>query len=628
MGRYHSLVGKVGLAAFIGGVILSLAFTIGSGLGFRSIQLAALKDKLRSQAAIGALSMDSEAAARLVDLALSLPDEEARQGISAGEDFQALSSKLSAIRSADPEDITYAYLVARVEGSLGAYIADADGVDGTEDAVLFGEEENLDDFPKMVETLDGAMLSIEDEPSYDDLMDIHSLSAYAPILDEDGRAICLLGLDISLERINAAVWRALFPIGLLWILGFIILAALSTYLRLSLSRPLGRMMRAMDELGRGAGDLSLMLSYPENDELGTLTDQVNGFIASIRSLVETSRVAGEGSLKLCRTVESILTSNRETYEGLAVDSEEMERWRGLLDKAAKSADADAESLASQVEEMGRLLAAQGKAAQAAAAMIGKVVEGQANIGAESERRQAVSGSLEATAREAAAWMSGLEQVITALGSDLEAVKETLGVIETISNDSSLLAMNAAIEAAHAGSAGKGFAVVATEMRRLSESTREHSARIAEALGAMMDRIEAISQSGSRGREVFDAVFGESGRMLDAFRAIGGILDSLAPLRADAEASVRGLEEASARMRELFTGISRRGLSVQEQVARLGREAAGMGERSRDSLKRVESMRTDQEELSSLAAANQESMGALMDLISRFRTGNDAGKGNA
>jgi hypothetical protein len=63
----------------------------------------------------------------------------------------------------------------------------------------------------MVKALDEKSLAIEKEPSYDELMKIHSLSAYAPILDARGDAICLLGLDISLARINAAVWGHWFP---------------------------------------------------------------------------------------------------------------------------------------------------------------------------------------------------------------------------------------------------------------------------------------------------------------------------------------------------------------------------------------------------------------------------------
>jgi methyl-accepting chemotaxis protein len=261
-------------------------------------------------------------------------------------------------------------------------------------------------------------------------------------------------------------------------------------------------------------------------------------------------------------------------------------------------------------------------------VIGKVVEGQSSIGAESERRQAVSGTLDAAAKEASAWMGSLEAVIAALGTDLEAVKETLAVIETISNDSSLLAMNAAIEAAHAGASGKGFAVVASEMRRLSDSTREHSARISEALGAMMLRIEEISSAGLRGREVFGTVYGESGRMLEAFASIRKILDGLAPLRSEAEDAVRGLGTASERMREIFGQVERVGTEIRGAGRQARAGGAGMGSLSRDAMGRVDSMRNGQEALSASAEANQRAIEELMALLDRYGRANLSLEGSA
>ena len=100
--------------------------------------------------------------------------------------------------------------------------------------------------------------------------------------------------------------------------------------------------------------------------------------------------------------------------------------------------------------------------------------------------------------EVANLMVGIER-------DSEALLEAVNVIQSIADQTNLLAMNAAIEAAHAGSAGKGFAVVADEIRKLSEGSSEQGRNIATVLNALKNQINTVANSSSSTREQFEQI---------------------------------------------------------------------------------------------------------------------------
>ena len=319
--------------------------------------------------------------------------------------------------------------------------------------------------------------------------------------------------------VESAKWNAIWT-------GLVLLLVSCACMVLSIEsayKPLLRLKAAVLALSQGSGDLTSRLQVDGNDDLAQISQGFNNFTEQLQQMM--LHIA-QASQNISSSITQLGQSARDNETQLISHSAETEQVVTAITEMSESAH----SVAVNVTESNKLTASANTGARESLAIVNNAVS---NV-------ESLVGEVET--------MSGR---IAAMNNDTMKIYDVVNVIEEISAQTNLLALNAAIEAARAGEQGRGFAVVADEVRALAVRTQNSTSEISSMLQQLLDVtssvVNSMKQTQQQCQSTADSTAQVSTSLTEMSQSVNEIDDVSTQIATATEEQSRVTEELSRNM---------------------------------------------------------------------------------
>jgi len=389
----------------------------------------------------------------------------------------------------------------------------------------------------------------------------------------------------TLAQVEARIDHGLIWIGVIWVVSFLFIAGMVAYLRYLIVRPIELIIAIFREIGAGQGDLSRDIPAITHDEIRELSESYNVFLKKMREIITNVRLM---------TIRIAMDSTR-TRQNVGESLGSAQRQDALASEVQSSSDQTTHGINQVTEQTQAISGSTAVNLEVARTSYGELQEVTERIVQISER------------------VGRFNVTVDDLNQRSASIKTIVGLIKDISEQTNLLALNAAIEAARAGEQGRGFAVVADEVRKLAERVKSATNEIAGNIDGMLTLVSEtqretnqITSDTELARDVvgkasqhFGKIVGDYEQTVDSLTEIAQTMEVFAQTNRQVNANVTDIhqlgQQVTERLRrteEVSAKLAKASEDVQEMVFRFivgegeFHHLMGAARRTRDELQRV------------------------------------------
>jgi methyl-accepting chemotaxis protein len=334
---------------------------------------------------------------------------------------------------------------------------------------------------------------------------VKTITFYSKIIFTPGWILCI---SIPKNQIDASVNKTIQTL-IFWVaLIMIIIILLSILFSRTIIKPLTGAVILLKNISQGEGDLTKRLPVKTKDEIGLLAEHFNDFVEKLQVIISKIKNVGNKS----KDIGTVLASNSEeisaTIQEISATMKSIEEKSDIYNNEINISLNSIIDIKNFLENVVKLIEVQSSSVTESSAAVEEMLASLKNITRIIDSKKQLSDSLTKIAKLGEDDMKKTTESINSISKSATVIMDMIKIINDISERTNLLAMNASIEAAHAGETGKGFAVVAGEIRKLAEATSSNSKNISITLKNILEKINTASEvSDKTGKSIQNLITG-------------------------------------------------------------------------------------------------------------------------
>ncbi|MDR2397626.1 MAG: methyl-accepting chemotaxis protein [Spirochaetaceae bacterium] len=427
-----------------------------------------------------------------------------------------------------------------------------------------------------------------------------------------------LSIGVPVSVVMAPVYRVRI-INSIIALGTMVLIALAAFfISRSISRPINYLAAMLKDISEGEGDLTKRVSITEKNELGDLAHYFNLTIEKIEHLVLDIKAEAYALTQIGADLASDMAETAASVNEITAHIKSVRVQTGRQEEHFKGTSAVMDRVMQYVDAVNRQIQKQAACMSQSSGDIAQMLANVDRVTQDLIRNGENVTRLDQASERGRSSLQEVSADMQEIARKSEGLLEITRAIKNLANQTNLLSMNAAIEAAHAGEAGKGFAVVAQEIHNLAASSSSQSKTISAVLDSIKSAIDKIIKATNGVLLNFEAIndgvktvttqdAAVRRAMEDQGAGSKGILKAIGELNEithEVEQSVQGMMEAS---REVIAE-SRRLEGITVEIGNSIQEMSVGAEEIDTAVNRINDRSTE----------NKQGIDALMQEVSRFK----------